>query len=165
MLRQHLLSAYPRDVRLYFRDYPLEQLHPWAKPAAIAGRCVFRQNPAVFWTYHDWVFEQQAQITAENLKSKIMEFARGKEIDVLRLGRCLDAKETEAEVDLSIAAGRALQVNSTPTLFVNGRRLAAQLPWEQLRLIIGNEIEYQKTARNAGDQPCCEVKLPSPSRK
>lgn len=165
MLRQNLLSAYPKEVRLYFRDYPLEQMHPWAKPAAIAGRCVFRQNPAAFWTYHDWVFEQQAQITAENLRSNIMDFARGKEIDVLQLGRCLDMKETEAEIDSSIAHGRALQVNATPTLFVNGRRLATQQSWEQLHLIIANEIEYQKTAKNAGDQACCEVRLPSPSRK
>lgn len=165
MLRQNLLSAYPKAVRLYFADFPLEQIHPWAKPAAIAGRCVFRQNPATFWTYHDWVFEQQGQITAENLRSKIMDFARGKEIDVLRLGRCLDTKETEAEVNKSITDGRALQVNSTPTLFVNGRRLASQLPWEQLRLIIASEIKYQQTAKNAGDQPCCEVKPPSPSPK
>ena len=44
MLRTNLLSAYPKQVRLYFKDMPLEQLHPWAKPAAMAGRCVFRQN-------------------------------------------------------------------------------------------------------------------------
>ncbi len=165
MLRQNVLSTFPQDVRLYLKDFPLEQMHPWAKLAAIAGRCVFRQNPAAFWTYHDWVFEQQAQITVENLRSKIMDFARGKEIDVLRLGRCLDTKETEAEVNSSIADGRALQVNGTPTLFVNGRRLDKTMPWEQLRLIIANEIEYQKTAKNAGDQACCEVKLPSPKPK
>jgi len=165
MLRQNLLTTFPKEVRLYLKDFPLEQMHPWAKPAAIAGRCIFRQSPAAFWTYHDWVFEQQAQITAENLRSKIMDFVRGKEIDVLRLGRCLDTKETEAEVNSSLADGRALQVNGTPTLFVNGRRLDKALPWEQLRLIIANEIEYQKTAKNAGDQACCEVKLPSPKPK
>lgn len=165
ILRQHLLSTYPTQVRLYVKDFPLEQIHPWAKPAAMAGRCVFRQNAAAFWAYYNWVFEQQGQITLENLRSKIMDFARGKEIDVLRLGRCLDMKETEAEVNNSIADALALQVNSTPTLFVNGRRLTSPVPWEQLNLIIANEIEYQKTAKNAGDQACCEVKLPSPSPK
>ena len=51
MLRQNLLTAYPTQVRLYFKDFPLESIHPWAKPAAIAGRCVFRQNPSSFWSY------------------------------------------------------------------------------------------------------------------
>ena len=45
VLRTNLLSAYPKQVRLYFKDFPLEQIHPWAKPAAIAGRCVFKQKP------------------------------------------------------------------------------------------------------------------------
>ena len=70
MLRTNLLSAYPKQVRLYFKDLPLEQIHPWAKPAAIAGRCVFRQNPAAFWDYHDWIFDHQAGITAGELKAK-----------------------------------------------------------------------------------------------
>ena len=47
MLRQNLLSAYPTQVRLYFKDFPLEAIHPWAKTAAIAGRCVFRQSASL----------------------------------------------------------------------------------------------------------------------
>src|SRR5712692_12047359 len=44
-LRTNLLSTYPTQVRLYFKDLPLVQLHPWAMAAAIAGRCIFKQNP------------------------------------------------------------------------------------------------------------------------
>jgi protein-disulfide isomerase len=165
VIQQNLLGAYPKEVRLYFKDFPLEQIHPWAKTAAIAGRCVYQQNPASFWQYHDWVFDQQAQITLENFRSKLMDFAKGKEIDSLQLGRCLDTKATEAEVDKSIAEAKSLQVNSTPTLFINGRRLASQLTWPQLKEIIDNEIAYQKTAKNAGDTGCCEVTLPMPMSK
>ncbi len=164
MLRKNLLSTFPKEVRLYLKEFPLEQIHPWAKPAAIAGRCVFQQNPAAFWLYHDWVFEQQAQITPENLRAKVMDFAQGKEIDTLQLGRCIDTKATEAEVDSSIADAKALQVNATPTLFVNGRRLVSAA-WPQLEKIIRSEIEYQKTAKNAGDQACCEVTLSPPLGK
>jgi protein-disulfide isomerase len=162
MLRQHLLAAYPKQVRLYFKDYPLESIHPWAKAAAIAGRCVFRQGEAVFWDYHDWVYEHQSELTPENLKQKVLEFAQGRNIDALQLSRCLETRATESEVDASIAEGRSLQVNATPTLFVNGRRLASQVSWPQLKAVIDFEIEYQKTAGNAGDTSCCEVKLSSP---
>ena len=38
MLRENLLKTYPEQVRLYFKDFPLEKIHPWAKTASIAGR-------------------------------------------------------------------------------------------------------------------------------
>ena len=163
MLRQNLVSAYPQQVRLYFKTYPRESLHPWAKAAAIASRCVFRQQPAAFWTYHDWIFEHQPEITPQNLKDKVMGWAKEqKDIDVLRLGECIDTKGTEAEVDKEIAEGKALNVDGTPTLFVNGRRIAQTIDWANLRSIIDYEIEYQKTAKNAGEDCGCEVKLDLP---
>ena len=162
MLRQNLLSAYPKQVRLYFKDFPLEQIHPWAKTASIAGRCIFRQNAGAFWQYYDWAFEHQGEITPENLKSKVLEFATGKEIDALQLPRCLDSRATEAEVDKNVADAKALQVISIPTIFVNGRRLTGQIAWPDLRRVIDYEIEYQKTARNAGEDCGCELKPLAP---
>jgi protein-disulfide isomerase len=163
MLRTNLLSAFPKQVRLYFMDLPLEQIHPWAKPAAIAGRCIFKQSPNAFWDYHDWIYEHQSEITKDNFRDKLLEFAKTKQIDALQLGSCLDTKATEAEVNRSIAVSRELHVQSTPTLFVNGRRLPAQVAWNDLRAIIDQEIEYQKTAKNAGEDCGCTVKLPSPT--
>jgi protein-disulfide isomerase len=163
MLRQNLLASYPTQVRLYFKDFPIESLHPWAKPAAIAGRCVFRQNASSFWSYHDWIYAHQADITAPNLKDKVMEWAKGeKDIDVLQLNQCMDTKATEAEVDKNLAEGHALEVVGTPTLFVNGRRIPQVIDWPNLRGIIDYEIEYQKTAKNAGEDCGCELKLDTP---
>jgi protein-disulfide isomerase len=163
MLRQNLPTAYPTQVRLYFKDRPIESLHPWAKPAAIAGRCVFRQNPSSFWSYHDWIYAHQADITAPNLKDKVMEWAKGdKDIDGLQFGQCMDTKATEAEVDKNLAEALALDVTGTPTLFVNGRRIPQEIDWPNLRTIIDYEIEYQKTAKNAGEDCGCELKLDTP---
>ncbi len=162
MLRTNLLSAYPKQVRLYFKDMPLEQLHPWAKTAAIAGRCVFRQNATLYWDYHDWIYEHQGEITPENLKTKVLEWAKGKEIDALQLGRCIDTRATEADVNRTMAEAKALNVASTPTLFVNGRRLVGQVDWNMLRNVIDYEIDYQKTAKNAGEDCGCDLKLTLP---
>ncbi|MFB3778401.1 MAG: thioredoxin domain-containing protein [Bryobacteraceae bacterium] len=165
MIRANLVTAYPTQVRLYLKDFPLSQIHPWAKPAAIAGQCVYRQNPAAFWEFHDWIFDEQSQITAQNLRTKLMEFAEGKQLELLGLGRCVDDRETEAEVDRSLQLAQSLRVDSTPTFFINGRRVPSQMGWPQMKRIIDNELEYQKTANNAGDKPCCEVTLPSPLAK
>jgi protein-disulfide isomerase len=164
VIRQNLLSAYPKEVHFYFKEFPLESLHPWAKAAAVASRCVYHQNSDAFWNYHDWIFEHQTEITPENLTSKIDEWAKGvKGIDAAKLGSCMESKATEAEVAKDQADGRALKVDSTPTLFINGRRVASSIDWPTLRSIIDYEIEYQKTAKNAGEDCGCSIKLDVPA--
>jgi protein-disulfide isomerase len=162
-LRDNLLTTYPKQVRLYFQEFPIDQLHPWARAAAIAGRCIFRQKADAFWDYHDWIFAHQDEIKPENLKDKVLEFAKGKQIDALQLSRCMDNKETEAEVEKAQSLGKELGVSATPTLFINGRRMVGRADWPTLRSVIDYEIDYQKVAHNAGEDCGCEVKLPAPT--
>src|SRR5580658_6544697 len=162
-LRKNLMATYPTQVHLYFKTFPLESLHPWAKAAAIASRCAYKQKPDAFWVYHDWVFENQEKITPENFKDKILDWAKDvKELDAAQLGQCVDAKAAEAEVKQDQAEGQALEINGTPTLFVNGRRIAQSIDWANLKQIIDYEIEYQKTAKNAGEDCGCDLKLALP---
>lgn len=162
-IRQNLIQIYPKQVRLYFKDFPLASIHPWAKAAAMAGRCVFHNNASSFWDYHDWIFAQQDAITPENLRDKVMEWAKGqKDIDSLQLGRCIDDKATEKEVETNAEEAVALQVDGTPTLFINGRRVAAGSDWNTLKRVIDNEIKYQETAKDAGEDCGCEIKLDAP---
>lgn len=162
-LRKNLLQAYPTQVRLYFKTFPLEQLHPWAKAAAIASRCVYKQNPDAFWAYHDWIFEHQAEITPETLRDKVLGWAKDeKGIDSMQLQQCMDAKATENQVNEDQLEGQKLEVNGTPTLFVNGRRISNTIDWASLKNIIDYEIEYQKTAHNAGDDCGCDLELKLP---
>jgi len=163
MLRQNLIKNYPTQVRLYFKDYPLTGMHPWAKAAAEAGRCVFAQSNDAFWEYHDWIFAHQEAITPENLKDQVLGWAKdAKNVDAVKLGACIAGKSTEAEVDAEIKQGQDLAITGTPTMFVNGRRISQTIDWANLKNIIDLEIEYQKTAKNAGDDCGCETKLDVP---
>jgi hypothetical protein len=74
----------------------------------------------------------------------------------------MDSRATEAEIDKNAAEAKDLKVLSIPTLFVNGRRVIGNQGWPALRQVIDYEIEYQKTAHNAGEDCGCELKLPSP---
>jgi protein-disulfide isomerase len=160
VLRDNVKKTFPNDVRVYFKDFPLEQMHPWAKPAAIAGRCVFRQKPAAFWDYFDWMYAHQDEILPDNLKTKVLGWAETKSLDTAKLGDCIETKATEKEVDREIAEGRSLQVSGTPTIFINGRPISGALPWNAMEQVIRREIGYQQTAANAGEK-CCEVSIPS----
>jgi protein-disulfide isomerase len=159
MLRQNLISTYPTQVRLYFIDFPLEQLHPWARAAANAGRCVFHQDPGSFWEYYDWIYGHQETITVDNLKEIVSIWGKDrKDIDTKSLGACMDTKENDKEVEAEIAKAKEMEVGGTPTLFVNGRRIPNSVEWPQLKGTIDNEIEYQKVAKNAGEDCGCEAK-------
>ncbi len=162
-IRDNVAKDYPTQVRVYFKDYPLEQIHPWAKAGAIAGRCVARQNAQSFWDFYDWIYEHQTEITAENLKDKVLEFAKTKNLDTLQLDRCMDTKAPEGDVDKSIAEGKALKIDQTPTLFINGRRIPGAAPWQNLKSLIDAELEYAKKDSDA--DKCCEVKIPSALNK
>lgn len=162
MLRENIARTYPKDVRVYFFDFPLEQLHPWAKLAAVAGRCVFRQSASGFWDYHDWIFDHQGDVNADNLKSKVLEFAQTKQLDTAQLTSCMETNATADDVKHTVDMAHDLGVNQTPTIFVNGRRIAGTMQWNDLKTIIDYEIGYQKIAKNAGEDCGCSVSLAMP---
>jgi protein-disulfide isomerase len=160
VVRTKLTEAFPGDVQLYFMDYPIEG-HPFARGAAILGRCIFSQNSASFWAYHDWIFEHQAEITAVNLRDKAMAFAKGeKNLDMAKLTSCAVAQEPRDEVDRSMAIGDSLKIGATPTFFVNGRRLVGTIPLQDLKMVVEHEIAYAKAQKKATD--CCSVQLALP---
>ncbi len=174
VLRDNLVKTYPSEVRLYFKEFPLDNIHPWAKPAAIAARCVYRQNPQAFWDYHDYVFENQSAINdavkvstqpdLSQFRTKILEWAAGKGLDTMQLGACMDQRSTEAEVDRTIAEARILRVNQTPFLYINGRPVPGNFPWDQLKTLIDLELERAK-APGGEDEKCCQISLPVPGKK
>lgn len=165
MLRTNLIQTYSKEVRAYFKDFPLEQIHNWAKPASMAGRCVFREDQAKFWDFHDWVFDKQDQLKLEDFRAKFEGFLNDKKLNAPIVLKCFDSKATEDDVNRSFNLGRAVEVTSTPTIFVNGRKLAGNVSWQQLKQIIDYELEYQKTAKNAGEDCGCDISLPSPLSK
>ncbi len=144
-LREKAPAEAGNELRVVYTDFPLESIHPWAKTAAIAGRCAYRQGAGAFWDYHDWMYEHQADINANNLRAKLGEWARLKKIDAAQFEKCVETRATEGEVDVEIARGKKLQVDSTPTSFLNGRRLVGGVPWQNLIQIIRLELEIDKT--------------------
>ena len=135
-----LLPKYPQ-VRLVFKDFPLEQMHPWARTGALAGRCAYQQDPKAFWKIYDNLYDNQDLISAPNAWDKAVDYAgqAGLKTDVFK--GCMTSPEATAAVDTSIANGKLMEVNSTPTLFVNGRRIVGADP-HQLEQVIQYELQH-----------------------
>ena len=143
-VRDNLPKKYPNDVRVVFADFPLDAIHKWAKAAAEAAHCLADGHPETFWSFHDWIFEHQGEITLANVKDKILAYAKEKNLDSAKIGACIDSHATAAEVEKNAAAGRLLQVQQTPTLFVNGRMLGGAVSWETLEAVIKLELDRPK---------------------
>ena len=119
---RNLLPNYPQ-VKFYFKDFPIEQIHPWAKTAALAGRCAYNQKPTAFWKMYDGFYDGQDLISATNAWDKAVDFAAQAGLDQSAFKTCLTSSEAAAAVEASVANAKLLEVTSTPTIFVNGRRV------------------------------------------
>ena len=118
-----MLPNYAGKVRVIFKDFPIEQLHPWARTAAIAGRCAYQQKPEAFWKVYDLIYDNQEVISAANAWGKMVDYASQSGLDSEAFKSCMASPEASVAVNASHANGEKLEVNSTPTVFVNGRRM------------------------------------------
>ena len=156
MLRTQLLEEYPHDVRVYYRDFPLPK-HKWAGPAAIAGQCLRDEDdPEIYWEYFDWVFAGRKEINTQNFNEKLNGFLAEHNIDTLQLSQCLESEQSAAKLKESIQEGTRVGVRSTPTMFVNGRKVGS-VKWPRLKQIIDSELAYQEVVHNAGDDCDCSI--------
>jgi protein-disulfide isomerase len=142
-----LLPNYPQ-VRVIFKDYPLEQIHPWARTAALAGRCAYQQAPAAFWKMYDLIYDSQDVISAENAWSKMTDFAGQSGLNADAFKACMASPEAGAAVDASRANGVLLEVGSTPTMFINGRRIVGA-DAHTLEQYIKYELDQRKAQKAA----------------
>lgn len=167
-LRKNLPGALGDKVRVYFNDFPLTTLHPWAMKASVMGRCMYHEGQDAFWNYHDWIYANQEQLTLENFEGKAEEFAKSKNLDAGRLKACAEDKAARAEVDNTIAMGRSLSVNATPTLYINGRKIEGAVEWNVLTQLLQIEMDHQAQVAKAAkpaDDSCCTVEIPTPGGK
>ena len=107
---------------------------------AIASECAFRQGNDGFWKMYDGLFTKQSDITKENLREKASDIAKSAGLDVGKFQECFDGKQTADAVKADTSEATALGVNSTPTFFVNGRRLAGAQTAESFKQTIDREL-------------------------
>ncbi len=142
-----MLPNYPQ-LRVVFKDFPLEQIHPWARTAAIAGRCAYQQDPKAFWKMYDFIYDGQDLISAENAWAKMTDFAAQAGLNAETFKACMASPDAGAAVDASRENGIQLEVGSTPTMFVNGRRIVGADP-HTLEQYIKYELDQRKAEKAA----------------
>ena len=127
-------------VRFVFKNYPLTSIHSWAEDAAVASECGFQQGNDQFWTMYNGLFSKQGEINKDNLAGEAAEIAEAGGLDVAKFKECLEGKKSLDAVKADESEATALGVNSTPTFFVNGRRLSGAQTYEGFKQLIDQEL-------------------------
>jgi len=141
ILEGDVLKAYGDKVLFVYKQFPLKQIHPWAEPASLIGMCVFKQGGNdQYWKYHEALFKAQKDIKPDTAADQLVKIAQEAGADPAKVKSCFDAKETQAMVDTTLAEAEALDVNSTPTFFVNGHKLSGAQPLEAFKAVIEPEL-------------------------
>jgi len=126
-------ETYGNKVRIVFKDFPLPN-HANAFKAAEAAHCAGEQGK--YWEMHDRMFGDQRALEVAALKQS----AAGLGLDAAKFGQCLDAGKFADEIREDMALGEKMGVNSTPTIYINGRALIGAQPFEAFKSVIDEEL-------------------------
>jgi protein-disulfide isomerase len=121
-----------KNVRLIFQNFPLPS-HDWSSKAAAYADCTGRTSHEDFFKFVDGIFAAQTDITASNADTKLTEIADKAGLKGSEVAACASKPETTARVEQSVALGKKLEVNSTPTLFINGRKIPGGIDYDNLK--------------------------------
>jgi len=113
--------AYPEQVKIVFKHYPLKN-HRFAVAAAAASLAADRQG--AFWAFHDRLFKHYDSLSHE----KIIEISRELGLDQTRFNRDMRDSETMKTLRRDLEEAHKAGVRGAPTVFVNGRMVKDRSP-------------------------------------
>jgi protein-disulfide isomerase len=132
-----VLQAYPNDVRLVYKQYPLST-HPHARMAAEAALAAHVQNK--FWPMHDKLFANSRRLSDATVLAAAKEIG----LDLTKFQNDLKSAKVKQIVEKDIADGDKAQVSGTPTVFINGKRYNGPLELVILKPILDGELKAKK---------------------
>ena len=149
------VNHYKGLIKFVYKDFPLEEIHPWAVHAAVNANCLASQNGDIYWTYVDYLHSHGEEVNGadRDLKKSFEALDRiarqegtlGK-LDSTKLDACI-AKQDETQVRSSAHEAETLGLEGTPAMFINGERIPGALPEDKLWVVIDRAL------RAAGVQP------------
>lgn len=131
-----LVQLYPGRVRWVFKHFPLRRIHSDAPQAHEAALAAHAQGK--FWEMHDLLFSNERRLKRDDLLS----YARRLGLDLQAFVNDLDSGRLQARILRDTIQGRSLRVDTTPTYFVNGKRVVGAQTLSGFRRVIERELAH-----------------------
>lgn len=139
---QQIMKDYDGKVTFYFRNFPLNQLHPNANTAANAAESAAAQDK--FWEMHTKLYETQkdwSSLSSQDAATQFVSYAKDLGLDADKFKTSLDNKELQGVIDQDVADGGAMGINGTPTFFFNGTKYTGKNDYASLRDAVEAELK------------------------
>lgn len=145
---ERLLGDFPQ-AHFVFENFPLTNVHSEALKAAEYSVCVAQQSGnAAFFKFVDQVFQNQQGLTPDTSDATLGDDATKVGLSAAKVGACSYTEAAKNAVNASIKLGKDLNIDETPTIFVNGRLVAigdfanGQLPYDTLKEIVAYQFSH-----------------------
>jgi len=144
---ERLVQDFPQ-ARYVFENFPLINVHPKAFEAAATSVCVDQEGGnAAFFKFASAIFDAQAELAGKDPEQALRNAVTAAGQDPDKTAACAASPATKATVDASEKLAQDLNVNETPTLFINGRAIPMlAVPYEQLKKIIEYQFSMDRSA-------------------
>lgn len=143
---QQILGEFGEHIKFVYRNFPLRLNHKNAQMASQAAEAAGLQGK--YWEMHAKLFEEQEAWSPQSggeVKESFIGFAKELGLDVAKFEEDLDSDEVEDAVDEDYSSGLAAGVNSTPTFFLNGKKISPQ-SYEEFRSLVRTAIDQDRPA-------------------
>jgi protein-disulfide isomerase len=129
-----LMQAYPTQLKLIFKQYPLD-IHSQAAVAAAASLVAHKQGK--FWPMHDSLFAQQGRLSRLTITSLAAKLG----LDMQRFETDLASFEIQNTLVRDVEDGEKAGVLGTPALFIDGQRYNGNLTLDALKPVIDGKLK------------------------
>lgn len=134
-------------VKFVYRDMPLDNLHPNARPAHIAAECADEKEK--FWEYHNILFEKQAEwqrLPAAELQTTLIQYATDLGLQSTDFESCMKSQEIADEVNKDSLDASRYGATGTPTFFIGNEKdgfikLVGAQPFSSFQVTLDNQLE------------------------
>jgi len=130
---EQILAKYDGKVRLVWKDYPLSN-HGRAMPAAVAAHCAGEQGK--YWEMSKLLLANQHAVSDADVAGYAMDL----DLKAEPFQACMTSGRQEPIVQEDLRQGKALDVRSTPTFFVNGVVVFGAQPYALFESLVEREL-------------------------
>jgi len=131
------LQEYGDDIRWVYKHFPLDSIHPEARPSAEASECMWEQKgDDGFWKFVDAMFENQSRLGSAFYEEVALQIG----VNLSQFQTCVSERKYQDKVEQDYQQGVQGGVTGTPGSFVNGTPVKGAVPYAQLKAIIEAEL-------------------------
>ncbi|HRW03518.1 MAG TPA: thioredoxin domain-containing protein [Caldilineaceae bacterium] len=126
-------------VRFVYKDFPLDNIHPQARVAALAAECAGAQD--AYWGMHNRLFQGKDEWADQAQAVEVLQqYASELGLDTVSFNDCMDNQSYAAEIQADFEEGQRAGVSGTPTFYVNGQPLVGAQPFAAFVQLIEAEL-------------------------